>query len=163
MTRAVFGQESRHTWLAFMQMHNGRCTTAPPPFLANFRFLPRYNRWFNDRLYGACEQLPDAERWRDRGAFFRFHNLLDALKFVPGNHRLVGADVRYSTPHKRPRVKRVGKNVMGVAASHFPPILLLWAFANPKRGFQERSDVKSSCLSMQDRTCGEQAESARHR
>jgi uncharacterized damage-inducible protein DinB len=38
--------------------------------LANFRFLARYNRWFNDRLYGACEQLSDAERRRDRGAFF---------------------------------------------------------------------------------------------
>lgn len=38
--------------------------------LANFRFLASYNRWFNDRLYGACEQLPDAERRRDRGAFF---------------------------------------------------------------------------------------------
>jgi uncharacterized damage-inducible protein DinB len=40
-------------------------------FLANYRFLARYNRWFNDRLFGACEQLPDAERNRDRGAFFR--------------------------------------------------------------------------------------------
>lgn len=41
------------------------------PFLANFRLLARYNRWFNDRLYGACEQLTDEERRRDRGAFFR--------------------------------------------------------------------------------------------
>jgi len=40
------------------------------PLLANFRFLARYNRWFNDRLYAACEQLPDAERGRDREAFF---------------------------------------------------------------------------------------------
>lgn len=40
-------------------------------FLANFRFLANYNRWFNERLYDACEQLPDAERRRDRGAFFR--------------------------------------------------------------------------------------------
>lgn len=39
--------------------------------LANFRFHARYNRWFNDALYGACEKLPDAERRRDRGAFFR--------------------------------------------------------------------------------------------
>jgi len=41
------------------------------PFLANYRFLARYNRWFNERLYDACGQLPDAERRRDRGAFFR--------------------------------------------------------------------------------------------
>ncbi|WP_298924007.1 DinB family protein [uncultured Ramlibacter sp.] len=36
----------------------------------NYRFLARYNRWFNQRLYDACEQLNDAERKRDRGAFF---------------------------------------------------------------------------------------------
>ena len=40
------------------------------PLLANYRFLARYNRWFNERLYGVCEQLADAERRRDRGAFF---------------------------------------------------------------------------------------------
>jgi uncharacterized damage-inducible protein DinB len=39
-------------------------------FLDNYRFLARYNRWFNQRLYASCEQLPDAERKRDRGAFF---------------------------------------------------------------------------------------------
>ena len=36
----------------------------------NYRFLSRYNRWFNERLYAACESLSDAERKRDRGAFF---------------------------------------------------------------------------------------------
>jgi uncharacterized damage-inducible protein DinB len=39
--------------------------------LANYRFLASYNRWFNDRLYNTCGQLSDAERRRDRGAFFR--------------------------------------------------------------------------------------------
>ena len=39
-------------------------------FTDNYRFLARYNRWFNQRLYAACEQLPDEERKRDRGAFF---------------------------------------------------------------------------------------------
>lgn len=38
--------------------------------LDNYRFLARYNRWFNERLYDACERLPDEERRRDRGAFF---------------------------------------------------------------------------------------------
>lgn len=48
--------------------------------LANYQFLARYNRWFNDRLYDACEQLPDAERRRDRGAFFRsIHGTLNHL------------------------------------------------------------------------------------
>jgi uncharacterized damage-inducible protein DinB len=39
-------------------------------FHDNYRFLARYNRWFNERLYDACERLPDEERQRDRGAFF---------------------------------------------------------------------------------------------
>lgn len=39
-------------------------------FTDNYRFLARYNAWFNERLYAACEQLPDAERTRERGAFF---------------------------------------------------------------------------------------------
>ena len=39
--------------------------------LANYQFLAKYNRWFNERLYDACERLPDAERRRDRGAFFK--------------------------------------------------------------------------------------------
>ena len=48
--------------------------------LDNYRFLARYNRWFNQRLYDACEQLDDAERKRDRGAFFgSIHNTLNHL------------------------------------------------------------------------------------
>jgi len=30
-----------------------------------------YNCWMNRRLYDVCAELPDAERKRDRGAFFR--------------------------------------------------------------------------------------------
>ncbi|HYF44096.1 MAG TPA: DinB family protein [Ramlibacter sp.] len=40
------------------------------PLIENYRYLARYNAWFNERLYDACEQLADAERRRDRGAFF---------------------------------------------------------------------------------------------
>ena len=48
-------------------------------FVDNYRFLARYNRWFNRRLYDACERIPDAER-RDRGAFFgSIHNTLNHL------------------------------------------------------------------------------------
>ncbi len=39
-------------------------------FVANYRYLARYNRWFNQRLYAACTQLTDEERKRERGAFF---------------------------------------------------------------------------------------------
>jgi uncharacterized damage-inducible protein DinB len=48
--------------------------------VANYQFLARYNRWFNSRLFDACEQLPDAERRRDHGAFFgSIHGSLNHL------------------------------------------------------------------------------------
>ena len=49
-------------------------------FSDNYRFLARYNRWFNERLYDACEKLSDEERKRDRGAFFgSIHHTLTHL------------------------------------------------------------------------------------
>ena len=54
--------------------------------LANYRFLARYNSWFNDRLYDACGQLPDAERRRDRGAFF--HSIHGSLNHILWADRL---------------------------------------------------------------------------
>jgi uncharacterized damage-inducible protein DinB len=49
-------------------------------FLLNYRWLARYNRWFNERLYDACERLSDEERRRDRGAFFgSVHGTLNHL------------------------------------------------------------------------------------
>ena len=48
--------------------------------LDNYRLLARYNAWFNERLYDACEQLSDDERKRDRGAFFgSIHNTLNHM------------------------------------------------------------------------------------
>jgi uncharacterized damage-inducible protein DinB len=38
--------------------------------LDNYRFLSRYNRSFNERLYDACDTLTDDARKLDRGAFF---------------------------------------------------------------------------------------------
>jgi uncharacterized damage-inducible protein DinB len=49
-------------------------------FVRNYQLLAEYNRWFNQRLYAACEQLPDYERKRERGAFFgSIHNTLNHL------------------------------------------------------------------------------------
>ena len=49
-------------------------------FLENYRFLARYNRWMNQRLYAACETLTDVERKADRGAFFKsIHHTLTHL------------------------------------------------------------------------------------
>ena len=44
------------------------------------RVMARYNRWMNERLYALCEKVPDAERRRDRGAFFgSIHGTLNHL------------------------------------------------------------------------------------
>jgi uncharacterized damage-inducible protein DinB len=49
-------------------------------FADNYRLLARYNRWFNQRVYDASEQLTDEARKRDRGAFFgSIHNTLNHL------------------------------------------------------------------------------------
>ena len=39
-------------------------------FIDNYRFLSRYNAWFNERLYGVCDGLSDVQRMHDHGAFF---------------------------------------------------------------------------------------------
>src|SRR5689334_1715037 len=45
--------------------------------------LAHYNRWMNERLYGLVGGMEDAERKRDRGAFFKsIHGTL--------NHILLG-------------------------------------------------------------------------
>lgn len=56
------------------------------PFSANYRFLALYNRWLNQRVYTVCEQLPEAARQQDLGAFFGSiqHTL---------NHLLVGDQI----------------------------------------------------------------------
>lgn len=42
--------------------------------------LAEYNAWMNDKLYAACATLDDAERKRDRGAFFgSIHRTLNHL------------------------------------------------------------------------------------
>jgi uncharacterized damage-inducible protein DinB len=47
---------------------------------ANYTFMAQYNRWFNQRLYDACEILSDADRKKDRGAFFgSIHHTLTHL------------------------------------------------------------------------------------
>lgn len=51
-------------------MQNPRMDTPGRAFVANYRFLAGYNSWFNRRLFDACEQLSDAQRRLDRGAFF---------------------------------------------------------------------------------------------
>jgi uncharacterized damage-inducible protein DinB len=45
-----------------------------------YRALARYNAWMNERLYAVAAEIPDAERRRDVGAFFRsIHGTLNHL------------------------------------------------------------------------------------
>lgn len=42
--------------------------------------MARYNQWMNERLFESCAAMDDAERKRDRGAFFRsIHGTLNHL------------------------------------------------------------------------------------
>ena len=44
------------------------------------RMMARYNRWMNERLYGHCATLSDADRRADMGAFFgSIHGTLNHL------------------------------------------------------------------------------------
>ena len=46
----------------------------------SYRAFAQYNTWMNERLYALSATLPDAERKRDRGAFFRsVHGTLNHL------------------------------------------------------------------------------------
>jgi uncharacterized damage-inducible protein DinB len=45
--------------------------------------MARYNEWMNRRLYALCATLDDAERKRDRGAFFgSIHRSLDHIVYA---------------------------------------------------------------------------------
>lgn len=68
-------------------------------FLDNYRFLARYNRWINQRLYAACETLSDEERKRERGAFFgSIHHTLSHLLLADRLwlHRFASQQTRFA-------------------------------------------------------------------
>lgn len=51
-----------------------------PELIDHYRWMARYNAWFNARLYDACERIDDAARKRDGGAFFgSIHRTLEHL------------------------------------------------------------------------------------
>lgn len=65
--------------------------------LHGFHLLTEYNRWMNGQLYAVCTTIPDEERKRDMGAFFRsihgtFNHLLLADRVWLG--RLTGTPYR---------------------------------------------------------------------
>lgn len=79
-------------------------------FVDNYRYLARYNQWFNTRLYEACSRLDEAARQADRGAFFgSIHHTL--------NHILVADCVWLG------RLRRTGQD-FGVDVSALPERLI---------------------------------------
>ena len=49
---------------------------------ADFELMARYNQWMNEKLYAICAGIPDADRRKDMGAFFRsIHGTLNHLLF----------------------------------------------------------------------------------
>lgn len=65
------------------------------------RTMAAYNRWMNERLYELCAGIPDAERKRDRGAFFKsVHGTLNHLLY--GDRawmsRFTGRDLGWKGP-----------------------------------------------------------------
>jgi uncharacterized damage-inducible protein DinB len=65
------------------------------------RTMAAYNRWMNERLYALCAELGDAERKRDRGAFFKsVHGTLNHLLY--GDRawmsRFLGRDLGWDGP-----------------------------------------------------------------
>jgi uncharacterized damage-inducible protein DinB len=60
-----------------------------------------YNRWMNERRYELCAGLPDAERKRDRGAFFKsVHGTLNHLLYADRAwmSRFTGRDLGWRGP-----------------------------------------------------------------
>jgi uncharacterized damage-inducible protein DinB len=48
----------------------------------HYALMARYNRWMIEKIYTLCADIPDAERKRDRGAFFKsIHGTLNHLLF----------------------------------------------------------------------------------
>lgn len=48
--------------------------------VAQYQVLARYNVWMNEKVYAAAARIPDADRRRDVGAFFRsIHGTLNHL------------------------------------------------------------------------------------
>ena len=49
----------------------------------HFELMAQYNRWMNRNLYAVCAGIPDAERRKDLGAFFRsVHGTLNHILYA---------------------------------------------------------------------------------
>ena len=47
-----------------------------------FELMARYNQWMNTKLFAVCAEIPDADRKKDMGAFFKsIHGTLNHLLY----------------------------------------------------------------------------------
>jgi uncharacterized damage-inducible protein DinB len=63
-----------------------------------YQLMAAYNQWMNCRLYAVCAEIPDEERRRDLGAFFKsIHGTLNHLLFgdIAWMDRFAGRPRRY--------------------------------------------------------------------
>jgi len=61
--------------------------------------MAAYNRWMNERLYELCAGVPDSERKRDRGAFFKsVHGTLNHLLYGDRAWMSRGRDLGWRGP-----------------------------------------------------------------
>jgi uncharacterized damage-inducible protein DinB len=91
--------------------------------------MARYNQWQNENLYGVADTLPDAERRRDRGAFFgSIHATLNHLLWadriwmsrLAGTPRPAGGIPESVSLH-------ADWNDLKHERAHFDAVLLDWA------------------------------------
>jgi len=48
----------------------------------NFQLMGRYNQWMNEKLYQVCADIPDEDRKKDLGAFFKsIHGTLNHILY----------------------------------------------------------------------------------
>lgn len=48
-----------------------------------FELMAKYNQWMNEKIYAVCASIPDADRKKDMGAFFKsIHGTLNHLLFA---------------------------------------------------------------------------------
>ena len=48
----------------------------------HFQLMAQYNQWMNQKLYAVCAEIPDADRKKDLGAFFKsIHGTLNHLLY----------------------------------------------------------------------------------
>lgn len=70
----------------------------------HIQLMAQYNRWMNQKLYAVCAEIPDAERKRDLGAFFKsIHETL--------NHSLYGDKAWLARFTGKPMDVTIGKEL----------------------------------------------------